>query len=110
MPARDFARSKQFYEDLGFEIAWSGEDLAYIRHGNASFLLQNFYRPEHAENFMMHMLVEDVQAWWEHVQTNKLASRYGVEVQPPKDQPWQMRDFIIVDPTGVLWRIGQNIS
>jgi uncharacterized glyoxalase superfamily protein PhnB len=29
--------------------------------------------------------------------------------QPPADRPWGMRDFVIVDPTGVLWRIAQNI-
>ena len=37
VPARDFALSKQFYQDLGFELAWSDDDLAYMRHGNSSF-------------------------------------------------------------------------
>jgi hypothetical protein len=23
-------------------------------------------------------------------------------------QPWRMRDFVLYDPSGVLWRIGQN--
>ena len=31
VPARDFALSKQFYEDLGFTIAWSDAGLAYLR-------------------------------------------------------------------------------
>src|SRR2546423_2854330 len=53
VPARDFALSKRFYEDLGFTIKWSSDDLAYVQHGNASFLLQNFYVPEHAGNFMI---------------------------------------------------------
>jgi len=48
VPARDFARSKKFYEDLGFEVAWSSDDLAYLRHGEASFLLQSFYNEAHA--------------------------------------------------------------
>lgn len=109
VPARDFALSKRFYEDLGFEIAWSDEHLAYVRHGEASFLLQNFYQPDHAGNFMMHILVEDVQAWWEHVEAKAIGAKYGVQTQPPEDRPWGIRDFIIVDPTGVLWRIGQNI-
>ena len=43
VPARDFALSKQFYEDFGFEIGWSG--VAYVRHDNASFLLQRVYIP-----------------------------------------------------------------
>jgi len=24
--------------------------------------------------------------------------------------PWRMRDFCLTDPTGVLWRIGQNVN
>src|SRR4051812_49579778 len=107
VPARDFELSKCFYQDMGFEVAWSDDDLAYLRHGASSFLLQNFYQPEHAGNFMMHLLVEDVDAWWEHVRKQDLAARYGVKTEPPADRPWGMRDFVIVDPAGVLWRIGQ---
>jgi catechol 2,3-dioxygenase-like lactoylglutathione lyase family enzyme len=109
VPARDFALSKQFYQDLGFDLAWSDDDLAYLRHGNSSFLLQNFYVKEHAGNFMMHLLVKDVDAWWRHVQAQEIASKYGAKTEPPEDRPWGIRDFVIVDPTGVLWRIGQNI-
>jgi len=59
VPARDFTLSKQFCNDLGFTIAWSVDDLAYLHLGDCSFLLQNFYKPEHAGNFMMHLLVGD---------------------------------------------------
>jgi catechol 2,3-dioxygenase-like lactoylglutathione lyase family enzyme len=110
VPSRDFALCKQFYQDFGFELAWSSDDLAYLRNGNSSFLLQRFYRKEHADNFMMHLLVDDVEAWWSHVQAQELPARYGVRAEPPENRPWGIRDFIVVDPTGVLWRIGQNIS
>ena len=40
----------------------------------------------------------------------ELAAKYGVKTEPPADQPWGMRDFVIVDPTGVLWRIAQNTA
>ena len=43
VPARDFALSKRFYLALGFEIPWSSDDLAYVRHGDSSFLLQDFF-------------------------------------------------------------------
>ncbi len=109
-PARDFALSRRFYQDLGFTMAWDGGDLAYFHCGASSFLLQNFYNPAHAENFTMHLLVPDVAAWWEHVQRAALAERYGVRQEPPADRPWRIRDFILTDPTGVLWRIGQNIE
>ena len=107
VPARDFALSKQFYQDLGFVLAWSSDDLAYLRHGNSTFLLQNFY-DKHADNFMMHLLVQDVDAWCRHVQAQGLIAKYGLKAEPPADRAWGMRDFVIVDPSGVLWRIGQN--
>jgi catechol 2,3-dioxygenase-like lactoylglutathione lyase family enzyme len=110
VPAKDFALSKQFYRDLGFEVPWSSDDLAYVRHGASSFLLQKFYRQEHADNFMMHLLVEDLEAWWSHVEAQGLITKYGIRAEPPADRPWGLRDFVILDPTGILWRIGQNID
>ena len=110
VPARDMAVSLQFYRDLGFEAPWVSDELAYLYAGGCSFLLQKFFVAEHAGNFMMHLLVEDVDAWWSHVQAQRLAERYGVRAQPPEDRPWQIRDFALTDPAGVLWRIGQNIG
>jgi len=110
VPARDFNLSKQFYQDLGFDLLWSSDDLAYLQRGDCSFLLQNYYVKEHADNFMMHLLVDDVDAWWRHVEAQKIGSKYATKAEPPQDQPWGIRDFVLVDPTGVLWRIGQDIS
>ncbi len=59
---------------------------------------------------MMHLLVEDVEAWWSHVQDQGLVAKYGASVEPPADRSWGIRDFVITDPIGVLWRIGQNIA
>lgn len=110
VPSSDFEKSKQFYTDLGFSIPWSSDDLAYLHASNASFLLQRFHVKEHSANFMMHLLVEDVDAWWQHVESQQLAQKYGVRAEPPEDRPWGIRDFTLTDPTGVLWRIGQNIQ
>jgi hypothetical protein len=109
VPARDFELSKQFYQDLGFDMAWSSEGLAYFCHGDSAFLLQNYYVKEHADSFMMHLLVEDVEAWWQQVQTQGIAAKYGIKAEPPEDRDWGLRDFILFDPTGVLWRIGADI-
>ena len=59
---------------------------------------------------MMHLLVADVDAWWEHIQQRDLVAKYGVKIWPIETQPWKMRDFCITDPSGVLWRIGQNVA
>lgn len=110
VPSRDFDFSRRFYRDLGFTEALLSEDLAYFHAGPSSFLLQRFYQKDLADNFMMHLLVEDVDAWWRHVETNQIAKTYAVRAEPPENRPWGIRDFIINDPTGVLWRIGQDIG
>jgi catechol 2,3-dioxygenase-like lactoylglutathione lyase family enzyme len=109
VPARDMEASKAFYLALGFEVPWSTPDLAYVRFGETSFLLQRFYVAEHAGNFMMHLLVESADDWYAHVVASGVVTRFGVRAEPPEDRPWGLRDFILTDPTGILWRIGQNI-
>jgi catechol 2,3-dioxygenase-like lactoylglutathione lyase family enzyme len=108
VPAKDFELSKRFYQELGFTVAWSSEGLAYIQHGKASFLLQEL--PDGIDNFMMHLLVQDVDAWWFQIQDRGIVAKYGVMIEPVSDKPWGLRDFAISDPSSVLWRIGQNIS
>ena len=107
VPARDFALSMDFYQALGFTRASVFEGIAYFHCGNSSFLLQDFYVREHADNFQMHLLVEDVEAW--HVQAKPIAERFNVKIGEPEDRPWLMRDFTLFDPSGVLWRIAQNL-
>lgn len=110
IPAKDFEHSKQFYQTIGFTMASSSEDVAYFHYDNCSFLLQNFYAPQFAENLVMHLLVENVDDWYQHLQQKKLDEHFGIKIQPPEDQPWAMRDFVLSDPSGVFWRIAQNIN
>ena len=108
VPAKDFELSKQFYQDVGFSLASEVDGVAYFHHGNVSFLLQNFYNKELAEKLMMHLLVEDVDAWWVNIQAKNIAGKYAVRTLPPEQRPWKMRDFVLIDPSGVLWRIAEN--
>lgn len=108
VPAKDYPLSCEFYQQMGFKLAWQSPEMAYFYHGDCSFLLQNFYNPEHANNFMMHLLVADVHAWHAQLKSTALAQKYGITITEPSLQPWQMIDFVVYDPSGVLWRIGQN--
>jgi uncharacterized glyoxalase superfamily protein PhnB len=108
VPARDFELSKHFYQDWGFKMASEGGGIAYFHWGGASFLLQDFCAEGLGENFMMHILVEDVEAWRQQALASGIALRYGTKITEIENQPWRMRDFCVIDPSGVLWRIGQN--
>lgn len=110
VPARDFELSKAFYKDIGFTMASEGGGVAYFHFEHASFLLQDFCAESFAENFMMHMLVSDVDAWWNRINESAVVAKYGVKQTSIELQPWRMRDFCLTDPTGVLWRIGQNVK
>lgn len=107
VPARDFALSMDFYQALGFTRASVFEGIAYFHCGESSFLLQDFYVREHADNFQMHLLVENVADW--HAKARPVAQRFNVKIGEPEDRPWAMRDFTLFDPSGVLWRIAQNL-
>jgi uncharacterized glyoxalase superfamily protein PhnB len=82
--------------------------VAYFHLGSVRCLLQDFCADGLAENFMMHILVEDVDAWWQHVQDRGVVACYGVRCTAIEQQPWGMRDFCLADTSGVLWRLGQN--
>lgn len=109
VPAKDFELSKRFYTDLGFEKASDSDGVAYFHCGDCSFLLQDFYEKDFAENLMMHLLVDDIKVWYNHALSMRIAEEYQVTVSEVVEQPWGMLDFVVVDPSGVLWRIGQNI-
>jgi uncharacterized glyoxalase superfamily protein PhnB len=78
------------------------------RRAVGRLVAQDFCAEGLAENFMMHILVEDVEAWRAHVQATGVVSKFDVRCTEIEIQPWRMRDFCLTDPSGVLWRIGQN--
>ena len=109
VPARDPELSKAFYTDLGFTINFSNDEISELQIGSCRFLLQKFYVPEHAGNFMMALTVEDSDAWWEHIQKKDFKKRYpGIMCKPPAMQPWGLRVLYLSDPTGVLWHITES--
>jgi hypothetical protein len=106
VPAKDFEISKQFYADFGFRVEPLGDSLAAMHLGSHSFLLQKYYVEEWAGNFVMHMLVDDLDAWWQHLTSLNIASRYGVESpRAPKLESWGLNVAYLFDPSGVLWHI-----
>jgi hypothetical protein len=111
VPAKDFATSKRFYADLGFRVEPLGGDLAEMHLGAHSFLLQNYFVEDWAGNFMMHVLVTNLDRWWKHIVSLDLASRYGTkEPIPPKLEPWGANVAYVFDPCGVLWHFAQMRS
>lgn len=110
LPAKDFELSKRFYEALGFEKRLDAS-VAIFRLGRGEFLLQPYYQKDWADNFMMQLMVDDLDAWWAHIQSLDLPKRFGVSApKAPEMQPWGLRIAYVTDPSGVLWHVAQRRS
>jgi len=108
VPTRELDLSKRFYETLGFEKVLDG-DVVIFRAGSGGFILQRYYQKDWAENFMMQLMVDDLDAWWEHIHALDLPGKFGVSPpKPPAMQPWGLRIAYVVDPCGVLWQVAQR--
>jgi uncharacterized glyoxalase superfamily protein PhnB len=109
VPAEDFELSKNFYLDLGFRQNWGDSQIAEFEIDGYRFLLQKFYVPDHAGNFMMSLMVENADEWWEHIHAAGLIEKYNLSLAtPPKIQPWGLRVLYLADPSGVLWHISDR--
>jgi hypothetical protein len=108
LPAKDFEASRAFYDALGFRKLLDG-DVAMFAIGQTGFILQRYYNKDWAENCMMQLMVDDLDGWWAHIKSLDLPKRFGIpEPKPPEMQPWGLRILYLVDPSGVLWHIGQR--
>jgi catechol 2,3-dioxygenase-like lactoylglutathione lyase family enzyme len=109
VPASDFQKSLKFYADLGFVHFPLGGSLASMQLGPFSFLLQEIEAPGFPGNFMMHLLVKELDTWWDRIAALDLAGRYGVRAPTaPAMQPWGLRVTYVVDPSGVLWHFAEE--
>src|SRR5713101_3823227 len=107
VPAKDFEISRRFYVDLGFQPHMLTDRLVEMHLGAYSFILQDYYVQQWADNFVMHMLVSDVSVWWDHIVALDLPSRYGVKIRAPQLEDWGLVAGVI-DQSGVLWRIAEK--
>ena len=109
LPARDFALSKAFYEALGFTMLLDGDVAVFSCGGTGGFVLQDYFQAEWAGNFMMQLMVDDLAAWWAHIEGLDLSGRFGVQApRPPKLQDWGLQVAYVFDPSGVLWHVCQR--
>jgi hypothetical protein len=108
VPARDFAQSKKFYRALGFSLTHEDSQIAILKLESFSFILQNYYVKEFAENCMVQLLVRDVDACWARVDGEALVAEFAVKLpRPPAIQSWGMKVGFLFDPSDVLWHVAE---
>ncbi len=102
MPAKDFEQSKRFYTALGFEMSEGWGGTADFELNGHRFRLQDYYVKDWANNFMLVLSVDDVEAWHQHAKRIAESGDFdNVRIKPPE----AIDDSLVlhvVDPSGVL--------
>jgi len=105
--AKDFAKSRSFYRDLGFEETVLSQDMSVFKMHSLAFYLQDAYVQDWVDNTMVFMEVEDVGRFYDELKTLELDSKYeGVKLTQIRSYDWG-RECFLHDPSGILWHFGQ---
>ena len=105
--AKDFAVSRAFYRDLGFEEVEIDPKFSVFKKGDFAFYLQDYYSKEWIENTMIFLEIENVDLYWEELVSLNLQEKYdSIRLVPTKTEVWGKECFLL-DPAGVLWHFGE---
>ena len=110
VPAMHFNQSVEFYEAMGWQVNWRAvdESLAELELADSRCYLQNYYNEDWANNFMMHITVDDARAWWQYASKVIENGAYGhARVREPQEQPYGALVTFVWDPSGVLLQFAQ---
>lgn len=110
VPSLDYDLSCRFYKEMGFIETAVIENATRFEIGNFGFWLQNYYVEDWADNFMLCLYVEDLNAWASRINKVDFANNYGNKARL-LSQPHEQEGGLMMqlsDPSGVLWHIRQN--
>ena len=106
--SRNYDVSRDFYVALGWTVNFDAGDLAELELGNCRFYLQNYYQRQWCENSMLHITVEDAEAWHRHTEAVLEGRSYGAaRVKAPEMQDYGALVTHVWDPVGVLLHFAQ---
>lgn len=103
----NFEGSKQFFQELGFNVTWDAGDYVGFENNGYSFILQKFDNKEFAENFMLTVGVGNADEFRQEVIDKKLPEKFGIRIGAVSNQPYG-REVNIIDLAGVCWHFVQG--
>ncbi len=105
--AKNFALSRRFYQDLGFQESVLASNFSYFYTEGTGFYLQDAYVQDWIDNSMIFLEVDDVERYWNELLALDLPARYeNVKLSPIRVEDWG-RECFLHDPSGVLWHFGE---
>jgi predicted lactoylglutathione lyase len=103
----NFEGSKQFFRELGFNTNWDAGDYTGFERDGCKFILQKYSNKDFAENFMISVVVTNVDEFRKEVIEKQLPQKFGIRIGEASDMPYG-REVNIIDLAGVCWHFVQQ--
>ena len=98
----NFDASKNLFVELGFIINWDAGDYIGFEKDGCKFILQKYDNKAFAENLMINVKVDDVQAFRNNLMEKKLPEKFGIRIGEITNQPYG-KEVNLIDIAGVCW-------
>lgn len=103
LATKNFERSLDFYTRLGWKPIYRDSSLALMEMGASRLFLQNAFVEAWAHNTMVHLIVDDAQAWYKTARRVKEEGDFQeVKVHPPRREAYGALATHVLDPAGIL--------
>ena len=110
LPAQDVARTREFYEALGFKAGYHDDHYEILRRGELVVHLEARENLEPASNHTScYWRVLDADALHREFAALDLPAEGSPSLSLPADEQWGMREFRLKDPAGNLVRVGHEL-
>jgi len=103
----DMKLSKALFQDLGFQLTWDQGDYAGFEKDGCKFILQNYNIREFAENLMLTVRIDNVEAYRDFIIQNDLPGKYGIRISGIHRQHYGL-ELNLIDIAGVCWHFVQG--
>jgi catechol 2,3-dioxygenase-like lactoylglutathione lyase family enzyme len=105
--AKDFNKSRSFYNDLGCKEVIISANMSYFSFDDFGFYLQDAYVKQWVDNTMVFLEVQSAEQIWEQLVALRLHEKYSrVKITAIKSYDWGKECFVH-DPSGILWHFGE---
>ena len=98
----NFEAAKNLFVELDFKINWDAGDYIGFEKDGCKFILQKYDNKAFAENLMINVRVDDVQAFRNIIIEKQLPEKYGIRIGEISNQPYG-KEVNLIDIAGVCW-------
>ena len=103
----NFKASKALFLAIGFDIIWESEGYIGFQKNVVGFILQDYENKELAQNLMLQVEVDDLDAFWTALEEKELTKKFKVKLRPPTTFSYG-REVHFIDIAGVCWHFTEK--